>query len=96
MFHRLNSFGDCPKCLAQTLREGFGRLGQHHLPRLAMEQLASKLLLQCAHLMADGSMGDMQLFGRLLEALVPCGGFKGKELFQRGYPVDHAPIYKFF
>jgi hypothetical protein len=57
------------------------------------------MILQCLHLLAHGSGGDMQLFGSRPEALVPRNNFKGTQRIQRWqasthrkYPIDYLMI----
>jgi hypothetical protein len=64
-------------------------LGQRHAPAAAFEQRHTEFAFERLHLMADGTMGDVQFDGGSAEVEVTRGGLEGAQEMQRRQADGH-------
>ena len=65
---------------------------QHQAARDADKQLAIQMLLQRLNVLADGGMGDVQLYRGMRKTEVPGGRFEGAKRIKRKIAAGHCSI----
>ena len=68
---------------ADVLGELASRIGRPHLPADALEQAQTELRFECVNLMADRTVGEIQLGRRARIVLMAHGGFERAQRSQR-------------
>jgi hypothetical protein len=81
--HGLDTTRNAVQCIAHGHGESTTWLGQLHATTPAMEQRHAEFALQRPHLVADGTMGDVQFVAGTGEILVPCRRLEGAQCDQR-------------
>lgn len=80
--------------IAQRRGGGIGQLaafgGQPHPARVALEQHRAQQHFQLAHVVADRTGGQVQLFGGMGEILVARGDREDPQRWQQGRAQDHG------
>ena len=85
----LERIGHPVKGVAQIGQQRLALAGDLEAARAAHEQRHAQSFLERLHLVADGGLGDMQLFGGVGETCVTGGGFEGAQRIQRQLRAAH-------